>query len=110
MYRPLGILMALFAEELPKGSKPEPPPVLRDVDDISGVEVRLSFTFLSFPLPIPESITVLIGVDVSALSLLFTFPMLLEGNCVDNDDDGDEDDEDDAEVAEVDDEVVELKT
>ena len=110
MYIPLGMLMGLFPEELPKESKPEPPPVLRDVDDISGVEVRLSFTFLSFPLPIPESITVLIGVDVTALSLLFTFPMLLEGNCVDNDDDGDEEVEGDAEVAEVDDEVVVLKT
>lgn len=103
MFKPLGMLMALFGEEPPKESMHEPPPTLRDVDDNSGVEVRLSFTFTSFTGPIRGSTPALLTVAVSILSLLFTFPMLLEGNWVDTDDG-------DAEVDEVDAEVVELKT
>ena len=109
--KPLGMLMALFAEEVVfKVSTPdEPSPLthgLTDVDDISGVEVRLSFILRSFIVLVRGSPPALLVADESTISLLFVLPILGEDGLgvVDGDDD-------DTDVGEVDDEaVVELKT
>ena len=101
--------MALFAEEvLFKVSTPEPRPLpLRDVDDISGVEVRLSLILRSFIVHVRDSPPALLVAAKSTISLLFELPILGEDEwwVVDGDDDNtDVDEVDDAEV------VEELKT
>ena len=108
---PLGMLMALVVEPTAfKVSEPDPtPPVLEviDVDDISGVEVRLSLGLGSLVTLLRGSRPALLVADESPLSLLLAFPIIgLGEDCVVVD--GDEGETGVAEAVEA--AVVELNT
>ena len=92
--------MALDGEdEVFNESTPEPSPVVlesRDVDDSSGVEVRLSFPFRSMVERLRESPFPLLITEASTPSLLLALPMLgFVGRVSAVDDIDDDDDEED---------------
>ena len=101
--------MALDGEdEVFSESTPEPSPVVfesLDVDDSSGVEVRLSFPFRSLVERLRESPLPLLIAEASTPSLLLALPMLgfvgrvsVVDDIDDDDDEEDVDDDTDVEV------------